>query len=123
MSTNAAPLGSGVELRWDVSGRTERIEKLAITLEAREEATYQRGTNTYTDRRTFAQLTVAELSDPREMLTGDTTFTVPPDTMHSFAARNNKIVWCLRVKGSIRFWPDVNDEFPFTVLPAGEKGT
>jgi len=123
VSTNAAPLGSGVELRWDVSGRTERIEKLAITLEAREEATYQRGTNTYTDRRTFAQLTVAELSDPREMLTGDTTFTVPPDTMHSFAARNNKIVWCLRVKGSIRFWPDVNDEFPFTVLPAGEKGT
>jgi len=121
VSTDAPRLGGAVELRWDVSGRTERIEKLTITLEGREEATYQRGTNTYTDRSTFARVTLAELSDPRDMLTGDTTFTVPADTMHSFAADNNKIVWRLRVHGDIRHWPNVNDEFPFTILPADTR--
>jgi hypothetical protein len=36
--------------------------------------------------------------------------------MHSFAAKNNKIVWTLHVRGEIPRWPDVDDEFPFTVL-------
>jgi hypothetical protein len=38
--------------------------------------------------------------------------------MHSFKSDNNRIVWTLHVHGDIAFYPDVNDEFPITVLSA-----
>jgi hypothetical protein len=43
--------------------------------------------------------------------------------MHSFDASNNKIQWYLKVKGDIKKWPDVSNEFAVTVLPvsAAEK--
>jgi hypothetical protein len=37
--------------------------------------------------------------------------------MHSFAARNNKITWTLRVRGEIPKWPDIDDEYPVHVAP------
>jgi hypothetical protein len=41
--------------------------------------------------------------------------------MHSFSTQHNKIVWSIRVKGEIARWPDLNEEFALTVLPAREK--
>jgi hypothetical protein len=38
--------------------------------------------------------------------------------MHSFEASNNKIVWAVKLHGEIAKWPDVDFEFPITVLPA-----
>ena len=35
---------------------------------------------------------------------------------------DNKIVWALRVRGEIPRWPDVDDEFPFTVLATSAGG-
>jgi hypothetical protein len=37
--------------------------------------------------------------------------------MHSFNTPNNKIIWTLHLHGSIPRWPDVDLEFPLTVLP------
>ena len=49
---------------------------------------------------------------------GETVIEVPPDTMHSFAASNNKIVWRLVVHGAIASWPDMRETFEITVTPA-----
>ena len=117
VSSDAAPLGESVDLKWEMTGRAGRIGRFEISLEGREEAMYRRGTKTYTDKNVFANVPVVEIDDPRDMTAGGASFAVPPDTMHSFEAENNKIIWTLRVHGSIRFWPDVKDEFAFTVLP------
>jgi hypothetical protein len=102
-------------------GSTQRLRRFQVLLEGREEATYRRGTDTHTDKAVFASISLADTGDPGGFATGAGQAQVPRDTMHSFATKNNKIVWCLRVKGEIPRWPDIDDEFPFTVL-AGRPG-
>jgi hypothetical protein len=109
--------GSPLQLQWRVGGAAERIRKLRIVLEGREEATYRRGTSTSTDRSVFAEIPLFESSDPRQISEGRAQAQLPADTMHSFASRNNRIVWTLKVHGSIPRFPDVSDDYPITVLP------
>jgi hypothetical protein len=104
-------------VQWETSGRVDAIDRLHIYLEGREEATYTRGTTTYTDKETFATIDAADTTDRRDILAGRARLAVPGDTMHSFEAQHNKIVWSLQVYGDIRRWPDVKDEFPIVILP------
>ena len=43
-------------------------------------------------------------------------FEVPRGAMHSFTASRNKLAWLLRVSVALPGWPDVNEEYPLTVL-------
>lgn len=125
VSSTTVPLGGRLEVRWEFSGQAERISHLRIWLEGREEVTYQRGTTTSTDKAVFARLELADRTERGVQRAGSGTVTVPADSMHSFRARHNKIVWALRVHGEIARWPDVQDEFPITVAaaPAGTPRT
>lgn len=111
-------LGETISLGWQFSGRYERITKLSITLEGREKATYQRGTNTTTDTHVFAKIPLFSADTPEQIGQGKAAVVVPTDTMHSFEARNNKIEWVVKVQGEIPRWPDVKDEYAIVVLPA-----
>jgi hypothetical protein len=103
--------------QWRLTGRAAAVEDLRILLEGREEATYRRGTNTVTDKSVFATIELAKASALDQKRAGQCRVTLPAGTMHTFASDNNKIVWALRVKGTIRWWPDVNEEFPLVILP------
>jgi len=107
--------GGQVDIRWELEGRSDRLQRLQITLEGREEATYRRGTDTSTDREVFARIQITDTTDPVAMHSGAAKLQVPAGTMHSFESSNNKIVWALKVHGDIPRWPDVNDEYPVTV--------
>jgi hypothetical protein len=101
-----------------LKGRTDRISKLTIRLEGREEARYRRGTSTYTDRNVFAIIPVVETTSAIEIARGEVSFTIPHNTMHSFEAPNNKIIWEIKLRGEIARWPDVITDYPLQVLPA-----
>lgn len=118
LNPSAVPLGGKLRLGWGFEGKTHRIRNLRITLEAREEATYRRGTRSYTDKSTFYRQDLIDLSDPRQIAQGLAEAEIPSDLMHSLASGNNKIVWILTLHGSIPRWPDVSEEFELTVLPA-----
>jgi len=111
------PLGGSVPLSWEIFGRVERIGTLTITLAGREEAQYRQGTRTYTDKNTFYEEILASETDRARMAYGQTTLRIPADTMHSFAATHNKIVWTITVRGDIARWPDLKDEYEITVAP------
>ena len=113
----AVPLGGTLEVRWRFTGNVRRLVRLTITLEAREEATYRRGTTTTTDKSVFAILTLIDTADREQMTGGSAKITVPRGLIHTFTALNNKIVWTLRLAGDIPKWPDVSAEFPITILP------
>jgi hypothetical protein len=113
----ALPLGGELQLDWRFRGNARRIRRLRIFLCGREEATYRRGTDTTTDRHTFAELELFNDTDAAALASGQASVTIPADSMHTFLAPNNKIVWSLHVKGEIPKWPDVDEEFPITVLP------
>lgn len=110
-------LGGRLDLTWRLTGRTHVLRSLRIFLEGREEATYRRGTSTYTDRKPFLKLDVATLSDPMEMAAGQARIVLPLSTVPSFKSDSNKIVWALKVEGEISRWPDLKEEFEISVLP------
>ena len=94
-----------------------RLHRLRIFLEGREEATYQRGTSSYVDREVFARLLLAEITSWMEMNRGTAQCLLPMHTLPSFTAEHNKVIWALKVEGTIAHWPDVNEEYLITILP------
>ncbi len=110
-------LGDDLRVEWRFTGRSSRINHLTIVIEGKEEATYQRGTDTHTDTEVFATLGLIDTVNYWEIGKGVAEVFLPEDTMHSFAALHNKIVWSIKVEGEIHRWPDVDDEFPIAVLP------
>lgn len=117
VNSSALALGSELEVDWSFQGNVRRIGRLRIFLRGHEEVTYRRGTSTSTDRHVFAELLICEEAAGGSIETGRASVIIPTDTMHSFEATNNKIIWKLHVKGEIAKWPDVDEEFPITVLP------
>lgn len=114
-------LGDSVTIGWQLSGNARRIKHLRIFLQGDEQTTYRRGTSTYTDRQTFAELSVVETSDLATGAVGRQSIRIPPDTMHSFKATHNNIVWRLCVRGSIPRWPDLSDNYDITIAPAAVR--
>ncbi|HEX8296499.1 MAG TPA: DUF3592 domain-containing protein [Chthoniobacteraceae bacterium] len=117
VNRRAIRLGDTLEIDWRLLGNTRRIEQLRIWLRGQEEATYRRGTDTVTDKHAFAELELIKTEDRAEMPAGRARVTIPTGTMHTFLAPNNKVVWSIHLRGKIRRWPDLEEEFPITVLP------
>jgi hypothetical protein len=69
-SGQAVPLGSDLRIEWNVEGRVSKLRRLRIVLEGREEATYRRGTDSYTDRNIFARLVILETDEQAKIATG-----------------------------------------------------
>ncbi|MBE2215395.1 MAG: DUF3592 domain-containing protein, partial [Opitutaceae bacterium] len=114
--------GDRLEVQWQLRGRVQAMQRLRITLEGREEATYRRGTDTRTDREVFATIDLADAADPAAIASGRVARDLPARLMHSFTAKNNKVVWALRVRGEIPRWPDVDEEFVLTIAPTTNGG-
>ncbi|MCP5521922.1 MAG: DUF3592 domain-containing protein [Verrucomicrobiales bacterium] len=124
MISSATPvLGGELQLGWVFTGAVSRLRELTISLEAREEARYRRGTSTYTDKETFFQAQLVKTHDRGEIRVGKCLAVLPADLVPSLDAPNNKIIWWLKVHGDIARWPDVADEFPLTVLPLPMNST
>lgn len=117
VSSQSVPLGGTLDLRWNFRGAVSRIQRLRIVLEGREEARYRRGTSTSTDRAAFAQLPIIDTGEPLRIREGQAQLTIPDRLMHTWDGGNNKIVWELQVRGEIPNYPDVNEDFAFTILP------
>jgi hypothetical protein len=117
LTTGQPRLGDRLRLEWRFTGRASRLSSLRIFLEGREEATYQRGTDTVTDREVFANIDLVNTAVDWEIQRGTAEMVVPSDTMHSFEADSNKIIWEIKVEGEIDRWPDVDQNFPMTIRP------
>lgn len=115
-------LGGEAELAWSFSGWPGRIRRLEVSLEGVEEADYTRGTDRHTDRETFATYRLLESTRPVEIAQGYARVAIPADTMHTFEAPDNRIVWTLKVQGEIRLWPDVLEEFRVVIHPLPLEG-
>jgi len=121
--SDAAPrLGDRLHVSWRLRGAVGRLRRLRITLEGREEVTYRRGTDTRTERRTFARGLVLDTTHPLQMRQGSASVEIPADLVPSFEATSNAVAWLLTLEGDIPRWPDVGDEFPIVVRPRRPGG-
>jgi hypothetical protein len=117
LSRGRIPLGESAKLEWKFSGSTHAIRALKVSLKGQEQATYRRGTRTYTDKEAFHEEVLFESIDSLHIAEGETEIHVPSDTMHTFAASRNKVVWTVQFAGEIPLRPDVSSEFPIEVSP------
>jgi len=117
VDTTQVALGRSLQLNWRIKGNVNRIENLSIKLIGQEEATYRRGTNTYTDRNIFYEDVITDYPSVVNMGAGNNIVEVPKETIHSWNSTNNKIIWMLTVNGKIAEWPDIKEEYIITVLP------
>jgi hypothetical protein len=115
-------VGGALTVSWRFTGASGRLRSFKLWVEGEEVATYRRGTDTHTDRATFATVPVVELLPPSPLGEGQASFVIPADTMHSFAGNSNQVVWKLKLAGEIARWPDVGEEFPLLVVPPGLAG-
>jgi len=117
VNRSVVALGDDLRVEWSMEGSVRRLTGMRITLEAREEATYTRGTDRVTEKNVFTTIVVANQTAPAIAGTGSATVRIPADSMHSFTARHNQVKWALRVRSEVSRWPDSDDEFPLTVAP------
>jgi hypothetical protein len=117
LSAGSVPVGGSLTLQWQMSGMTGRLRNLKIVLMGREEAHYRRGTTSYTDKNTFYEVQILDTSETSRIERGMTTVTIPRNTMHSFRASDNRIIWSLKLTGEIGFFPDVDETFDILVRP------
>lgn len=117
VSGRAVRLGSTLEISWELPGRAHVVRRLQIFLEGREEATYQHGSTTTTDREVFAKIEIADTTEIDSIRSGSSRVTLPSELMHSFVADHNKVVWELKVMGDIPRWPEIAEEYAFEILP------
>lgn len=111
-------LGSSTALNWRFRGAARRLRRLKLTLEGTETVTYRRGTDTRRESNTFATIAVLDWTAPQPLDRGQVQLNIPSDTMHSFEADHNKVVWKLKLHGEVRRWPDVLEEFEILVEPS-----
>ena len=121
ISPGAPRLGTRLRAEWSFRGQVKRIHHLRIVLEGHEKATYRRGTDTHTDREAFISLDLVDTSSEWEIARGSADVEIPEDTMHSFNATNNAVVWSLHLQGEIARWPDVSETFDMEVLPLARE--
>ncbi len=109
--------GGTAYVQWRLAGGTGGVKHLRVTLEGREEARYRRGTDTAIDKNTFAVVPIVDTDQEYQMASGSTSFTLPADTVPSFTAENNKIIWTIKANLEISGWPDSDEEFEILVRP------
>ncbi len=119
---DSVQVGESLPFYWEIKGGMTRLNQIKITLEGREEATFRRGTDTITDKSPFFYEVIAEESSPVNR-NGQAMISIPADTMHSFEASNNKILWILTFEAPVSKWPDVREEWKINVMPRESMGS
>jgi hypothetical protein len=109
--------GSEFEVSWFQKGNVSRIKLFKLILEGEESATYRQGTSSRTETKKFVEKVIVETGDHSTMSRGFELVTLPEDTMHTFRASRNTIRWYIQVRGSIAFWPDMDDRFEIVIYP------
>lgn len=113
--------GGKVRLFLSQSGRL-RVKSLEVKLVCIEEATFNQGTNTLTqrrrvfDQRLFRKRGVSLRA--KEPFETEITFCVPQQAMHSFQSSSNRVSWQIEVHGQISRIPKIERTFEIIVIPS-----
>jgi hypothetical protein len=120
LTRSALAPGDSAHLTWHFAGLPGRIRRLRILLEGREVKVDVSDGSSRPTMRTLASVTVIETHEGSEIASGSRMVAVPADARPSDGESGaGGATWCLKVQGEIAYWPDVNEEFPITVLPGG----
>ena len=97
------------------------VKSLTLSLVCYEEATYQQGTDTRTERRRVHEQLVFSNDDfeimPSIPYEHECDMQFAENVMHSFQSDHNAVQWRLVVRGTVDKWPEFERVFPLVVYP------
>lgn len=117
VSRRSLPPGSELTMSWRLHGRSGALQNLQICLVGREQAVWGAGTDVRTFTEDFTEIELVHTLDRGVTRAGTVSVQLPSRLMHSFATTHNSVTWVVRVRGVIPRWPDLDEEFPFTIEP------
>jgi hypothetical protein len=117
LSTGLLRVGSRVEVAWQLQGVRQRLEDLTILLEARKVTSTGGGKDTRTRSEVFHTITVAETGRASRIVDGRAEVVIPQEVPPSREQARRALQWVLVVKGTIRGWPDLREEYLLWVHP------
>ena len=109
--------GDRLQLSWEIAGSAQRLRRLTITLEGREEATYSQGKKQVTDREVFHRSVLFDRDEHFARQPGRAELLIPAEAPVSFKSLHHCLRWVMVVQGDIPHWPDIREEWDLTVLP------
>jgi hypothetical protein len=111
--------GRTSHLEWRLGSGGREVRRVNITLEGREEARANTGTdNELQHTASFLSIPVVDCNQRVEIAAGGVvTFAVPSDTVPSFRSAHNRIVWSLKVRCDLPRWPDSEETFEVVMRP------
>jgi len=118
LEPGAVPAGGSAGLSWRFTRAAGRLRALKIEIEQSETRIVQSSNEIRSETKAAYTATVFETEDRREARSGTTRLTIPPGVDPTSDEGDRRIAWKLKVAGSIRFWPDVAQDFEIEVLPA-----
>ncbi len=117
LSRTVVPAGGHLDLRWRLTGPTERITGFSIVWVAHEVVIERRRKGSgRVHRAVVTEIGVVDQSSPAQ--TGALRVAAPALAMPSFDARCLRIEWALRVRVAIALSPDADEILPMVLLPA-----
>ncbi len=109
-------LGETYSLSWKMEGSSNRLQRLTVCLEGREQAIYRRGTDTKTEHSVFHRHVLVD-EQRLHFTDGRVALPIPRDSVPSFKAHRNEIQWRITVAGDIPYWPDIKEAYDLWVSP------
>jgi hypothetical protein len=123
ISPGAAPLGASFDVEWSFRGAKGRLQKLAMTLEGREEVMAENKTGKQAQPQKLTEpFYIAALQMPEQKGHGHVHVKLPGGMMPTMEAEKTKIIWLLRFESHIKWGPKLKYEFPVRVLPEVANG-
>jgi len=115
--TGAVPLGGNFQFQWSFGSHAQKLTRLRIVLEGREEAVYRSGKDVQTATQIFSETRIVETGDHEIIAQGQGSVAIPVGLMHTFLGRQNKIMWRLRFHAELPHWAPIEEDYPINVLP------
>lgn len=106
-------------ITWEIEGRIERLKQLDILIECRKEKALfdkNRGRVNTPDSIKLYHEALITVSDFSEIQKGEIGFLIGPEQPITFKGDEHNICWYVIIKGSIKRWADIRDEFEFEVV-------
>lgn len=104
-----------------------RLQLLDVEIVCTEEATFNEGTDVRTERTTVYSSRLLRrrgvVLKPDAVWRTDLTLKLPPEAIHSFRSRSNRIQWKIIVTAKALSWPRLRRHFGFTVHPRSSEGS
>lgn len=117
INRSSVPLGGELKLSWATSGNLRGFSDMTISLQGYEESKCPREGEVYMDKEVFYEKVLFNSSNLSDIAKSDTVVNIPSNSVPSFIGENNKIVWCVLVKATIKCWTNLDEAYDLVVTP------